>query len=147
MLKRYDAGLSIFGTVIDNKVNAWARTVRASLMSSVIPEMGNIHTFLSIDTTSIAGYQIGVTGLCKSNVGLTIDCEFCLTFLNLDDNSTFVLELSTSRGYEDQCGFSDKLDIFNTNKWLRFVTADLPSYVPTKENTLLVKGTAVIEKA
>lgn len=147
MIKRYDAGLSIFGTVIDSKITQWSRDARKSLVASVIPEMTKVHTFMSIDTDSMPGYRVGVVGLSKSSKDLMTDCEFSITFESLADKSNLVIELSTTKGYEDQCGFSDKLDIFNTDKWLRFITSDLLTYTPTKTNTLDKKGTAIINKA
>lgn len=147
MLKRYDAGLSIFNAIIEKKLNQWARDARASLFETVIPKMDEISTFIAIDTVSIPGYKIGVCGLCKAPKSLTFDCEFSITFENLADNSTLTIEMSTSKGYDDQYGFSDKLDIFNTDKWLRFVTGALVGYSPTHENTIAKPGTATIAKS
>ncbi len=146
MLNRYDAGLSIFGTVVDSKVTAWAREARVSLVKEVIPLMDDVNTFMSIDTDSIPGFRIGLVGLCKNKKGNVSDCEFSITFENIADASTLVIEMSTTKGYGDQCGFSDRLDVFNTDKWLRFVSSVLPTYLPTAANTISKKGTATINK-
>ncbi len=146
MLKTYDAGLSLFNETIDYRVRKWCTEARASLVNDVIPEMANIKTFLSIDKTSIPGYDIGIVGLCKSAKGLVLDCEFAITFKNTVDDSTFIVEMSTTKGYNDQFGFSDKLDVYNTHKWIKFVTTILESYKPNKANTIALSGTIFINK-
>lgn len=146
MLNRYDAGLSIFGTAVDAKVTNWARDARTNIVKEIIPLMEDITTFMSIDKESIPGFRIGIVGLCKNNKGNTNDCEFSITFENLEDTSSLVIEMSTTKGYADQCGFSDRLDVFNTEKWLRFVSSVLPTYMPTAANTISKKGSATIGK-
>ena len=146
MLKRYDAGLSIFSDVIDSKLTTWAKKARQSIIDEIVPKLTETQTFLSIDEVSIPGYRIGVVGICKSPMGNVNDCEFSITFENLTDKSNLVIEMSTTKGYADQSGFSDKLDIFNTDKWLRFITGTLQSYVPTALNTISKSGTATIKK-
>lgn len=147
MLKRYDAGLSIFTDVIDVKLTTWAKEARKVLVDEVIPKMNKTNTFLSIDADSIPGFRIGVVGICKNKDENTTDCEFSITFENLTDKTNLIIEMSTVKGYADQSGFSDTLDVFNTDKWLRFVTQTLVSYKPTYENTLGRTGTATIPKA
>ncbi len=146
MLKCYDAGLSIFTEVIDSKLTAWAKEARKSLVAEVIPKLDKIHTFLSVDTSSIQGYRIGVVGVCKNKDENTTECEFSITFENIEDGSNLIVEMSTLKGYADQSGFSDSLTIFNTDKWLRFITSQLVNYKPTFDNTLGRSGTATINK-
>ncbi len=146
MLKCYDAGLSIFTEVIDSKLTAWAKEARKSLVAEVIPKLDKIHTFLSVDTSSIQGYRIGVVGVCKNKDENTTECEFSITFENIEDGSNLIVEMSTLKGYADQSGFSDSLTIFNTDKWLRFITSQLVNYKPTFDNPLGRSGTATINK-
>lgn len=147
MLKRYDAGLSIFTEVIDSKLATWAKEARKSLMNEVIPKMDKINTFLSVDKDSIPGFRIGIVGVCKDQDLNTTQCEFSITFENIEDGNNLIVEMSTVKGYADQSGFSDQLTIFNTDKWLRFITGPLQSYKPTFTNTLGRSGTATIPKA
>lgn len=146
MLNRYDAGLSIFGTAVDGKITAWAKEARKNIIAEIMPLMENVNTFIAIDIESIPGYRIGFIGLCKNSKAIVTDCEFSITFENLTDNSTLVVEMSTTKGYADQCGFSDRLDVFNTDKWLRFISGPLTTYLPTAINTISKKGTAIINK-
>ena len=145
MINKYDTGLSLFHLGIDEAINAWIQNVRDTLLPALDETFKTNRSFLAIDNTSMPGVEIGIVAKNFDEPGVSKNTNYSFIFKDSVSNGTLSVEFSTTLANINEYNISDKLDVFNTYYWLKFIT-DLISYAPTKATTIDLTGTAKISK-